>query len=219
MQSFKTMQLVHMLKMIDEGRFEELKKMLQDEIYQEELKNKPGSRQRYSAMKRYFKYTNSSRVICQKPATIEFEGREVTSFCNSYSLALTTESPGSIELFTDDDGNYPDVGRLVKRNGKPELINLDMVIADAKSKGYKLTKSEVNKEKYLMYYNGAYFRMGLIHATYAIIADGRDITAYHDGGSTSPLTLENDLGLCLILPVKCDESIIEQNRVTVIDVK
>lgn len=213
------MQSIKVLKMIDEGRIEELKSMLQDEIYQDELKKKPGAKQRYSAMKKYFGYTNISRVACQKPATIEFEGKEVTSFCNSYSLALTTESPGSIELFTDDDGNYPDVGRLVKRSGKPESINLDPVIAEAKSLGYKLTKSEVNGGQYLMRYNEAYFRMGLVHSAYSIIADGGNVTVYHDGKSTSPLTIENDLGLCLILPVKCYESIISSQGITVIDVK
>lgn len=212
------MQSVKVLKMIDEGRLEELKVMLQDEIYQDELKKKPGAKQRYTAMKKYFGYTNIARVACQKPMTIEFEGKTVTSFCNSYSLAFTSESPGEIELFTEDDGNYPDVARLVKRNGAPKEIDLDTVFAEAKSKGYKLTKSEVNGGQYLMRYNEAYFRLGLVHATYSIIADGKNVTAYHDGKNTSSLTIENDLGLCLILPIKCEAAFIEENNITVINV-
>ena len=170
-------------------------------------------------MKKYFSYTNVSRVCCQKPAVVEFEGKTVTSFCNSYSLTLTNESSGEIELFTDDDGNYPDVARLVNRKGSPEKINLDEAIAEAKSKGYTLNKREVNGGQYLMYYNGAYFRLGLIHATYSIIAYGGDVTAYHDGDNTSSLVIENDLGVCLILPFKCDDDFIESNGVTVINVK
>lgn len=213
------MQSIKVLKMIDEGRLEELKAMLQDEIYQDALKKKPGAKQRYSAMKKYFGYTNISRVACQKPAVIEFEGKSVTSFCNSFSLALTKESPGGMELFTDDDGNYPDVGRLVKYDGTPKKIDLDAAIAEAKSKGYKLTKREVNGGDFMLHYNGAYFRLGLVHATYLIIANGSDITAYHNGKNTASLTLENELGTCLILPVRCDADTLALNGITVIDVK
>lgn len=213
------MQSIKILEMINHGQIEELKELLQDEIYQDELKKKSGAKQRYSAMRKYFGYTNVSRVACQKPATIEFEGKTVTSFCNSYSLALTVESPGNICLFMDDDGVYPNVNRLIKRDGSPKEINLDAVFAEARSKGYKLTKREVNGGQYLMHYNGAYFRLGLIHATYAIIADGKNVTAYHDGKNISSLTLENELGVCLILPFKCDDEYIVNNDITVIDVK
>lgn len=212
MQSYK------ILEMIQQGRIEELEEQLRDEIYQDELKKKPGAKQRYSAMKKYFGYVKTSRAICQKPYVFEFEGNTVTSFCNSYSLALTKETCGAIELFTEADGTYPDVGRMIKRDGSPTLVNLNNIIADAKSKGYKLTKSEVNGETFIIRHKGTYYRLGLIDATYSIIADGNDVVMYHSGDKFSPLTIENDIGVCLVLPVKRDDEFINHNEITVIDI-
>jgi hypothetical protein len=207
------------LEMINEGRIEELKELLRDEIYADALKNKPGAKQRYAAMKKYFGYVRTARESCQKPCMIEFEGGTRTSFCNSYSLALTTEPCGEIELFTDID-RYPNVGRLVQRNGLGEKIDIGKVLAEAKSKGYKLTKAEVNgaPTKFMMRYKGGYFRLGLLDATHAIIDDGGEVTAYRKEDGVSPLTFENDIGTCLVLPVKCDAAFIEENEITVIDI-
>lgn len=211
MQSYK------ILEMIKEGRIEELESQLRDEIYQDELKKKPGAKQRYAAMKKYFGYVKTSRAICMKPYVLEFEGNTVTSFCNSYSLALTKESSGSIELFTDADGTYPDVTRMIKRGRFTSQVNLSNVIAEAKSQGYKLTKSEVNGETFLINYRDTYYRLGLIDSTYSIISDGGDVTVYHTGDTFSPLTIENSIGVCLILPVKRNDEYIKANGTTVID--
>lgn len=211
------MQSSKVLEMIEDGRIDELKDMLRDEIYQDELKKKPGSKQRYAAMKKYFGYVKTSRAICMKPYEIEFEGRKMTSFCNSYSLALTKESCGSIALFTEEDGTYPDVGRMIKREGTSESVDLCKIIADAKSKGYKLTKSEVNGETFLIRYKDTYYRLGLVDATYSIINDGGDATIYHSGDKFSPLTIENKFGVCLVLPVKRDDDFINANDINVID--
>lgn len=212
------MQASKTLEMIDQGRIEELKDLLRDEIYQESLKKKSGAKQRYSAMKKYFGYVKSSRTICMKPATIEFEGDTMTSFCNSYSLALTKEPCGSIELFTDSDGTYPNVGRMIKRDGVAALADIGKLIAEAKSKGYKLTKSEVNGgEKFIVRCNDTYYRLGLIDITYSIIDDGRHVNIYQSKDKFSPITIENDIGVCLVLPVKLDEEYIINNGITVID--
>lgn len=212
------MQSIKILEMIQQGRIEELEEQLRDEIYQDELKKKPGAKQRYSAMKKYFGYVKTSRAICSKPKEIEFEGDTVTSFCNSYSLALTKESCGSIEMFTDDDGTYPDVGRMIKREGKGLMVNLGSVIAEAKSKGYKLTKSEVNGgEKFIIRHKGTYYRLGLIDITYSIINNGGDAMVYHSGDKFSSLTIENDIGVCLVLPVKLEEDYIVKEQIAVID--
>ena len=212
MQSYK------ILEMIQKGQIEELKEQLRDEIYQDELKKKPGAKQRYSAMKKYFGYVKTSRAICQKPYVFEFEGYTVTSFCNSYSLALTKESCGAIELFTDGDGTYPDVGRMIKRSGSSCQVNLNNIIAEAKSNGYKLTKSEVNGETFVVRHKGTYYRLGLIDATYSIIADCGEVTVYHSGDKFSPITIENNIGVCLVLPVKRDDDFINDNGITVIDI-
>ena len=206
--------------MINQGQIEELKDLLRDDIYQEALKSNHGAKQRYAAMKKYFGYVNmSGRIACQKPALIVFEGENYTSFCNSYSLALTKEPCGSIALYTEADGTYPDVGRLIKREGDPVQVDLGKVFAEAKSKGYSLKKSEVNGGAFMMKYNNAYFRMGLVHATYSIIDDGGKVTVYHSGKNVSPITVENDIGVCLILPVRCDEEFIKENGITVIDLE
>ena len=194
------------LEMINDGRIDELKKNLQDEIYAEELKSKPGAKKRYAAMKKYFKYTNHSREALQKPCVIEFEGREYTSFTNSYSLVLTTESAGEMELFPDPE-RYPQVSRLIRRDGDERKVNFSKIFAEAKSKGYKLNKSEVDsfKYRYLLEYDNAYFKMGLLEATYAIIDDGEDATVYHDDASKyKPITIETSLGICIVLPMKID---------------
>lgn len=211
------MQNIKVLEMLEEERIEELKELLREEIYQDALKKKTGAKPRYSAMKKYFGYVKSSRAICQKPAMVEFDGNTVYSFCNSYSLALTKESCGFIELFTEEDGTYPNVGRLLKRDGSADKKDLKLVFAEAKSKGYKLTKAEVNGGRFMLRYSGTYYRLGLIDATYSIIDDGVEATVYHSGDTFSSITIENNVGVCMILPVKCDEESIENDGITVID--
>lgn len=207
------------LEMLNQNRIEELKDELRDEIYQDVLKKKPGAKQRYTAMKRYFGYVRTARTCCEKPALIQFEGGNYTSFTNGYSLALTKEPCGGIALFTDADGTYPDVGRLVKREGTGVMVDICAAIAEAKALGYKLTKKEVNGNGFMLHYNGDYFRLGLVDATYSIINDGKNIVAYHSGKNVSPIVLENDIGVCLVLPVKCDDEFIKENGCTVIELK
>ena len=198
---------VQILKMIDEGRIEELKAMVQDEIYTETLKkSKPGAAKRHSAMKKYFTYTKSAREALTKPCIVEFEGKEHVSFCNSYSLALTSESCGNIELFEDTE-RYPDVAKLIKYDGDVKFFKdpFTSLIADAKSKGYKLKKSEVDSPKfrYLFKYDGAYFKLGLLDSAYSIIDNGSPVEIYHKSGdSFAPMTIKNDIGMCMILPIK-----------------
>ena len=203
------------LEMLNEGRIAELKAELQDEIYQEALKNKPGAKKRYTAMKKYFSYIDSAREICKKPCIIDFEGKPHTSFCNSYSLVLTTEPCGNIELFTDID-RYPNMSRLVKYDGYEGTINLGPALAKANSLGYKLKKSEVGlKYKYLFHFNDTYFKVGLVESAFNIIDDGKDVTLYH-AGKNSSLIIQNDIGVCVIMPIRIDE--LDEN-VVVIELK
>lgn len=211
------MQSIKVLEMLEQGLIEELEDMLREEIYQDALKKKTGAKPRYSAMKKYFGYVKSSRPICMKPAMVEFDGETMYSFCNSYSLALTKESCGFIELFTEEDGSYPNVSRLLKRDGNAAKIDLRQSFAEAKSKGYKLTKAEVNGGRFMLRYNGTYYRMGLIDATYSIIDDGGEVTVYHSGDKFSSITIENCVGVCMVLPVKCDEESVHNDGITVID--
>ena len=190
------------LAMLATGQIEELKAKLRDEIYEESLKAKPNAKKRYTAMKKYFGYVSSVREACTKPAVIEFEGKQYTSFCNSYSLVLTTESCGEMEMFDTAAGNYPDVTRLIHFDGTEEKIDISKVIAKAKSQGYKLKKSAVHDNTYLMFYEGNYYRIGLVDSTYGIIDDGGEATVYHVPNSMRPLVLKNNLGVAVIMPMR-----------------
>lgn len=197
------MQATKMLDMINEGRIEELKSLLEDEIYEASLKSKPDAKRRYAAMKKYFGYIKSEREILQKPCKVEFEGENYISFCNSYSLALTTEDCGEIELY-DDPSRYPQVGQLIHFNGIERKVDFGKVFAEAKSKGYKLKKSELDsvKYKYLMKFDGAYFKLGLLDAAFAIIDEGKPATVYHDPDKKAPMTVKTDIGICMVLPMR-----------------
>lgn len=191
------------LEMLNDGRIEELKRMLEDEIYEESLKTKPGARKRYSAMKKYFAYHKSVRECLQKPCRVVFEDKDYISFTNSWSLVLTTEDCGEIELWNEENGKYPDVIRLIRFDGIKKKLDFGKVIAEAKSKGYRLNKKEVDLGfKYLMLYDGTYYKIGLLDATYSIIDDGSIAMTYHPDGERMPLTIKNDIGLCMIMPVK-----------------
>lgn len=138
------MRNVTVLQMLVDGKIDELKAKLRDEIYRDSLKNRPNAKKRYAAMKKYFSYNSSERECLQKPCRIEFEGKPYISFTNSWSLVLTTEDVGEIELFDTENKNYPDVSRLVNFDGIKRKVDFREVFAEAKSRGYKLIKKEVS---------------------------------------------------------------------------
>lgn len=196
------MRSVKILEMLNEGKIDELKTSLQDEIYSDSLKNKPNEKKRYAAMKKYFTYTNRSRECLQKPCPVEFEDKSYTSFTNSWSLALTTEDTGEIELFDKEKENYPDVTRLLHFDGVKRKVDFSDIFAEAKSRGYRLNKKEVGPGfKYLMLYDGTYYKIGLLEATYGIIDDGKPAMVYHPDGEKKPLTIQTSIGICIVMPV------------------
>lgn len=191
------------LDMLDSNRIEELRKKLQDDIYEKSLKTKAGAKQRYTAMKKYFKYHTSARECLQKPCKIKFEGEDYISFTNSWSLVLTKEDCGEIELFNEENSKYPDVGRLIRFDGIKKKIDFNDVIAQAKAFGYRLNKAEVDSRfKYLMLYDGTYYKIGLIDASWSIIDDGEIALTYHPDGERMPMTIQTSLGMAMIMPVK-----------------
>ena len=206
------------LEMLNKGQIDELKVILQDEVYTESLKSSPNLKKRYAAMKKYFTYIKSAREACQKPNIVYFEGTSYTSFCNSYSLALTIESCGVMEMFDNSNGTYPDTTRVINTDGVSEKVDFGKVFAEARSKGYKLNKKEVIGNSFLMLYDGSYFRIGLLEATYNIINEGGEVTVYHKNKQkNSPITIVNDLGYCVVMPVRYEPE--EGDGVTIIEVK
>lgn len=213
------MRSIKALDLINRGKIDELKGLLEDEVYQDTLKNKPNAKKHYMAMKKYFKYTDSARECLQKPCVIEFENKFYTSFTNSWSLILTTESTGEIELFDKETGKYPDVGRLLRFDGLKKKIDFNKVIAEAKSKGYKLNKAEVGPGfTHLMLYDGTYYKIGLIDISYGIINDGEPALTYHPDGEKMPLTIQTNFGICMIMPVFMREGEPDESHV-IIEVK
>ena len=204
------------LDMLNKNQIEELKKLLADEVYTEVLKVKPGAKDRYNAMKRYFRYSDSLREILQKPCIVDFEGEARTSICNGFSLVLTKEPCGTIELCTESD-RYPPVANLAKRDGEIREIDFTKVIAEAKAKGYKLKRGEVYGNHYMMHYDGAYFRIGLLDITFGIINDGKPVTVYHKENSKRPITIENDIGTAVIMPVSTDGNFEEEVIIIEVD--
>lgn len=195
------MNSVKVLEMLNNGRIEDLKKALQDEIYTESLKGKTDAKKRYSAMKKYFTLVDSARDVLKKPCKLNYNGKSYHSFTNSYSLALTTESCGEIEMFDTENGTYPDITRLIDTTGPKTTIDISKVIAEAKSLGYKLKKIEMFKNNYLMHFNNSYFRIVLLDSTFGIIDDGEPATVYHAGGCKDKLTIETSIGLAVIMPL------------------
>jgi len=68
------MQNTKILELLNNGQVEELKAMIQDEIFQDEIKTVPGAKQRYAAMKKYFKYQENEKESLQKPCKVNFKG-------------------------------------------------------------------------------------------------------------------------------------------------
>ncbi len=197
------MRNTRVLELLEEGRLEELKRLLREEIYEDSLKVHPNAKKRYMAMKRYFTYHNSGREILQKPCPVTIDGEEFTCFTNSWSLALTKEPTGELEICSEPD-RYPDVSRLVSLNGDVGTVDFAEVFAAAKTKGYKLKKSGLSSNDFLFLYNGTYFRLALLDATFRIIDDGEPATVYHVKDSTRPMTIQTSVGVCVILPIRYD---------------
>ena len=58
---------------------------------------------------------------------------------------------------------------------------------------------------YLLHFNGSYFRIGLIDSTFGIINDGEPAKVYHGGGRRGKLTIQNDIGIAVIMSVFMEE--------------
>lgn len=200
------MQNAQILKMIENGEIEELKRILRDEIYQNSLSRNPDVKSRYSAMKRFFIYVNSISPSFHFPRkNVVVQGKTYTSFLDGYCFALTTESIGEIEPFDAEKAgsSYPDVSKYVgsdaRKSGK---IDLSKAIATAKAKGYSYKKNEVtdNWEYSFSLYDG-FFKVGLVDKVFSIIDDGEPAEFYY-AGPVSLLLIKTGIGIGGILPFK-----------------
>ena len=85
------------LEMLKEGRIDELKSLLTDEIYHDSLKKNVGAKERYAAMKRYFKYVDKPNPCCHYPCdNVKVNGEIYNGFMDGYSFVITKEPLGEM---------------------------------------------------------------------------------------------------------------------------
>ena len=195
------MKNTRVLEMLNEGRIDELKAMLEDEIYSESLKSNPVAKQRYAAMKRYFKYgAQVGKEACKAPAKVG----EYYSFCDGYSAVLTKESAGEIELYNEaENGPYIDVMGMFKDRGEHIMVDFGEVFAQAKAKGYKLTKTVINSKSCVLKIKDHYFNLALVDKVVSILDDGEPMEVIiRTNDPYTPITVISSIGKGLILPIK-----------------
>ena len=125
------------LEMINNGEIEELKNLLQDEIYNDSLKGNGTAKKRYAAMKRYFKYSTQNNPALQKPCKdVTVHGEKYNSFIDGCTLVLTTESIGEIESYDNSKNTYFKLDSMVDFSlaKSVEEMDLNTILAEAKAK-------------------------------------------------------------------------------------
>lgn len=206
------------LEMINNGEIDTLKSLLQDEIYKDSLKGNPGVEKRYKAMEQYIKaatnWTAKVREDFHKPCKVNVHGEEYYSFIDGYSIVLTKESIGQIQEYDNSENTYLKVEKMVTFDGMMEKINVNKILAEAKSKGYKWKKTELGDNgnfNYVFKYKDGYFKIGLFDMAYSIIDDGKEAEVYYIS-NRSPLTIRTSVGIAVILPVNDKDGDIEIHK-------
>lgn len=172
----KIMLNTQILEMINNGSIEELKKQLQEEIYVEALSGENrNSAARYKAMKKYVtsgKHLLKDREALQNPCKIsgvKHNNQDVTAFTNGFSIVLTTEPTGNINLCPNSD-RYMNVAKFFKYENLPsEKVNINELLAQAKSEGYNFKQSSLANNgnyKYYVKHNNAVFTVTICFCRY-----------------------------------------------------
>lgn len=155
-------------------------------------------------MQRFFRFSkNETRESVKKPCKdIEYNGKLYNCFIDGYCFALTTESIGNMENYDNSKNDYFSVGKFISFNGDMEKLNLNEILAVAKSKGYKYKKSEVDtiNAVYYLKYKGSYYKIGLLDKAYSIISDVEEAEVYYSGKS-DVLIIKNNIGIAGICPL------------------
>lgn len=193
------------LEMINNGEIEKLKELLTEEIYQDSLKGNGNAKNRYAAMKRYFKFVTNPSESFHKPCKdVTVHGKSYNSFCDNFCFALTNESIDTLETFDKTKGVYMNMEKLVNFSmaQSTEEINLNAVLADAKSKGYKYKKSEfsIRDFQYVLAYKDSQYQFGLLDKAFSIIDDGNPAEVYYNG-KFNVLLIKTSIGVAGIVPL------------------
>lgn len=212
------MQNTKVLEMINNGQIEELKALLQDEIFADSLKGNGNAKKRYSAMKRYFKYSDVTNEALNLPCKdIKVLGNTYTSFVNGYTIVLTTESIGEMENYDNTNESYFKVANILSLSDAKsvDVFDVNAILAESKAKGYKYKKSEVSQHQDFQYcfkYKEGYFKVGLLDQAFSIIDDGKEAEVYYTGPK-GLLFIKTSIGIAGILPFIAMENIEEKKTV------
>lgn len=199
------MRNVKVLEMINDGKIEQLKALLAEEIYQDSLKGKSNAKSRYAAMKRFFRYNNKSAIEASKyPCKdVKVKNELYNSFLDGYCFALTTESIGEMEAYDNSSGTYLNIDSLVNfdKAESVERIDFNKVFAKAKSLGYKYSKLEFDayKFQYVLKYKDSHYKISLLDKSYSVINDGELAEVYYIG-LKSPLLIKTSIGIAGVMP-------------------
>lgn len=216
------MQNTKVLEMINDGQIEALKALLQDEIFTDSLKGNKNAKKRYAAMKRYFKYPMQNNPVLQMPCKdIVVHGEKYNSFTDGYTLVLTTESIGELESYDNSKNTYFKLESMVDFSlaKSIEEIDLNKILTEAKSKGYKYKKSEIGigqDFQYIFKYKDGYFKVGLLDQAFSIINDGEKAEVYYTGAK-SLLLIKTTIGIAGILPFNPKTDVKEKKRVIYVE--
>ena len=114
---------------------------------------------------------------------------------------------------------YLNAVKAIRYYGEKRELDFNKIITEAKSKGYRLKKSEVTETgdfKYILHYDGTYYKIGLLDISYSIIDNGENAEVWHlDGEKNAPMIIKNHMGICVIFPFNYHEG---KSGVTVIEV-
>lgn len=193
------------LEMLKDGRIDELKSLLADEIYQDSLKKNVGAKQRYAAMKRYFKYVSATNPCCHYPSNnVKVNGEIYNGFMDGYSFVITKEPLGEMDTYNEEEhGPYFKLDGFVNHINYTEVdqVDLNKVLAEAKSKGYKFKKAEMEPGfRYMLRYKDGGYKMSLLDKAFSIVNDGSVAKVYYRS-RLDVLMIETSIGIAGILPV------------------
>lgn len=197
------------LKMLKNNEIEELKRILEEEVYKNAMKNKDG-KSRYLAMQRFFRFANKNeREVLKKPCKdIEYNGKLYNCFIDGCCFVITTENIGNMENYDNSNKDYFNIAGFISFNGDMEKLDLNNILAVAKSKGYKFKKSEIdtNNALYFFKYKESYYKIGLLDKAFSIINDGEEAEVYYSG-KNNVLIIKNSIGIAGICPMKLKDDI------------
>lgn len=199
------------LEMLNNGEIEELKKVISEEIYNSSLDKNGNAKSRYKAMKDFYKFpSDKTDTRFLKPCKKSIRGQLYNCFLSSDVLVCTKESTGNIELYNEKEEarEWFNVEKLINASDFEIIEDIDFndILSEAKSKGFKPVKQEIqygNCAKYYLRFRDAYYKIGILNKGYSIIDGGKHQEVFYND-KVSPLYIYNSLGIVMLLPVRID---------------